>query len=261
MSSADTPASPVSESSSPSVPSASEPPASTSPPAPIPLSAERRERLERCVTIVDGDSRAFAADTQADEGWVSESDAAPGVAVASKAMPASALRKYRACGILHAPPDAIAHLLWNPPARMAWDHSYLGVERLGTVIGDSESDEVVLQRMMVRAVLIVAQRDFVCCHMKRRRADGSYCTVSYAAPPEDGLLEPVPEFVRASVLEGSGWTIRPVSGPAGEAHAELCYTIYIDIAGWVPYFIVNAAISHTFATYYCGLAAAIVDGR
>jgi hypothetical protein len=178
----------------------------------------------------------------------------------SRAMPGTGLRKYRATGPLPGAPRDAARLLWDADERMRWDATYAAIEQLGAVASDGDAggvgaggreDEIVLQRLCVRSVLVVSQRDFVCCHMRTDRArDGVIRAVSYAASEEDGLTPVDPAYVRGEVLEGSGWSVRPVAGPAGEQHAEMCYTVFLDLRGWIPHWVVNAAIGSTFAKYF-----------
>jgi len=241
-------------------------------PPPLALSEERRARLAACLAAVDADNAAFAAAAGGGDapsagataaGWTREADPCAGVTLHSVAMPGTSLRKYRAHGALPGAPRAAAHLLWDPAARSAWDHSYAAIDSLGRVASDGDAagvgagsleDEIVLQRMCVKAVLVVSQRDFVCCHLRRDRArDGSVLAVSYAAGEQDGLTPPHPDWVRGEVLEGSGWELLPAAGPGGAAHSTMTYTIFIDLHGWVPHWLVNAAISWTAKAYFEGM--------
>jgi hypothetical protein len=245
--------------------------------APLALSDARRARLARCIEIAAADDAAFASAAAAaapPPDWQREADPCAGVSMHSTALPGTSLRKYRATGALPGAPHAAARLLWEPAARLAWDHSYLDVVTLGRVASDGDAagvgagaaeDEIVLQRMCIKSVLIVSQRDLFCCHLRRDRASDGVCfAVSFAASAEDeaavvgGGADPA--FVRGEVLDGSGWTLRPKAGPAGEQHAEMTYTFAVDLKGWIPHMVVNAAIGMTAKAYFEGLRGALCGG-
>ena len=230
--------------------------------APVSITPARRAKLARCVATLDADMAPFTSGDSAAAGsaagWTSEGSPAPGVVSHSIAVAGASLRKYRAVGVVKAPAARVARLLWSPDLRLQWDLSYAGIDNLAASVvepaaaGDGvlAGDEVVLQRMRVKAVLVVSQRDFVCMHLRRELADGTIFAIGHSVPEEDGVFEPTPDYVRGAVLEGSGWHCKPVLGPNGEQWCEMTYVILIDLKGWVPAFVVNGALAWTFEAYF-----------
>jgi hypothetical protein len=205
------------------------------------LSPSRIDRLRATFAAFEADAAPFytvsplrataeqaepqdLAEKAAAAGWALGSAPCAGVAMHSRSQPGTSLRKYRAAGVIHAPPSVVSHLLWDTPTRLTWDTSsvpngLIDLVKFGGAPG--VCDEAVVQHMLIHAVLVVSQRDFVCLHARLGTPSGGVIAVSSEAVEDGGLCPVDPAFVRGSVMEGSGWYCEPTSGPAGEAWTRL----------------------------------------
>ena len=210
----------------------------------ISLSDERRLRLLKCYSLFNSQLVS--------EGWSDESPPCADVTMQSIAVEGMSLRKFKAVGIIPASPSEVSRLLWEPEDRMTWDKSYLGITNLNRVIGGEATDDIVLQRLLIKGILVISQRDFICCHMRRTLSNGEAITVSYAVSEKENVFPIDSNFTRGEVCEGTGWRVRPIKIGEKE-HTELTYVIMTDLKGWVPSFVINGAMGQTFQAYYQGL--------
>lgn len=221
---------------------------------PTALSAERRAKLDECVSILLADTGAAG-----DGDWRAESDPMEGVKSWSIAVPGQSLRKFKASGVIEGmKPEELAHLLWDRDQRLTWDTSYAGIDLIERFsVADAETAEAGLYRLAIHRVLTVSARDFVSLQLKKTMEDGSVVSVAFSV--KDERVPEVSGFVRGEVLPGSAWRCVPVKDAEGKVTGtELFYVILTDIKGWVPTAMVNASITATFSTYYSllrGLAA------
>jgi hypothetical protein len=222
---------------------------SVSPLPEIKLSEERKARFEKCYSL-------FTSQISSNKDWVEESSPCDGVTMSSTAVEGMSLRRFKAVGIIPAPPSEVSRLLWEADVRMTWDKSYLGIQNLNRITGGESTDDMVTQRLLIKGILIISQRDFVCTHMRRTQSNGEAITISYAVPEEENVFPIDPQFTRGEVCEGTGWRVRPVKvldGKEEKEHCELTYVIMTDLKGWVPAFVINGAMGQTFKAYYEGL--------
>ena len=217
----------------------------------IPLSEARKDRFSKCYSL-------FTSQISKSDGWVEESSPCDGVTMQSIAVEGMSLRRFKSVGVISAPASEVSKLLWEPEARMTWDKSYLGITNLNRIIGGEPTDDIVTQRLLIKGILVISQRDFVCTHMRRTLPGGEAITVSYAVPEDENVFPIDPNFTRGEVCEGTGWRVRPIkvkdaASGKEEEHCELIYVIMTDLKGWVPAWVINGAMGQTFKAYYEGL--------
>jgi hypothetical protein len=188
-----------------------------------------------CLLLLAGAAAARAqqgATITADTAWQSLDDR-EGVALFSRGRVGSALREFKAAGIIEAPPAAVQKVLEDVkdyPKFMPY------VAEARPIMGTG-SRCIVYERL---AVPVVANRDYTIYVENGATTTPSGETILRDVWRTDNDAGPAPRhgIVRVKVNEGS-WVLEPF-GPAHD-ETKATYQIYTDSGGVLPAFVANKA--------------------
>ena len=168
-----------------------------------------------------------AQSTAAEDGWTQET-VGKDIAIHSRSRPGSALKEFRAVGIIDAPPGAVFAVLDDTEAFP----SFMPYTSESRVLKRDKDTVLAYQRLELP---IVSDRDYTLRsrHQRWLGPDGPIYWIRWEPANELGPAEK-PGVQRVNICEG-GWLLEPTESGATRA----VYTIYTDSGGTIPPMLAN----------------------
>lgn len=164
-------------------------------------------------------------------------------------------RRHKAVIDVPYAPRYFLDALLNDARRLVWDGSVatLTSQPIGT-----PEDCLWLQHGVTKGVYGVSPRDFVNA-VSFENLEGGGIVHGGMGIEEHPLFPQRRGVQRALNLCGVGWHLLPIPPPEGRAAAadsswtRVSYIIHTDLRGWLPQFVINAAMGSTYAGFFEGV--------
>ena len=168
----------------------------------------------------------LVSSSTAEVGWKEESNS-KGVLIQSRLHPGSALKEFRAVGLIEATPDKVFAVLDDAASHIR----FMPYVKEVRVLKREKDSTVVYQRL---SLPLVSDRDYtiVSKHTASSEAGGVVHRLEWEAA--NNLGPPAQKgVVRVNLCHG-GWLLEP-----NGAQTRATYTIYTDSGGAIPAFLAN----------------------
>jgi hypothetical protein len=171
--------------------------------------------------------------------------------------------RFRAVCDVPFSPRAVLAQIRAYGARVAWDEGTLAMSTLREI----PDDGVVLQYSMTKSVFGVASRDFITSLSEADIPGGGFVRGGSGVEAHP-LFPAVPGVIRGLNLPGCGWAMVPIAAPddsgaratqdaAGAEWTRVTYVTHVDLRGWLPQWVVAAAMTGSFTSFFEGLIAVL----
>jgi hypothetical protein len=142
----------------------------------------------------------------------------------------------------------VLDVILDDPVRLTWDKA------VAKLVSQPIADRVWLQYGITKGVFGVSPRDFVNV-VTMEDLEGGGLVHGGAGIEEHALFPHQPRVLRALNMCGVGWHLVPIPSPDGSAQpwTRVSYVIQSDLRGWLPHFVINSAMSSTYAGFFEGV--------